>query len=143
MALALSISLSLVGGGTSPAHAEPARTRLDAMSREIRQLRAEVQALRSILAEIAELDRQRSALLAKALGVDPGNGAGRREAARAAAAPAPSPSGPLPPSELDAPTGSPNPSAPSLEGAPGSPPAAGTVSRIDAEGLGEEGRSLA
>jgi len=125
-ALTVALSLSLVASPTSPAHAEPSRTRLDAMSREIRQLRAEVQALRSILAEIAELDRQRSALLARAIGVEPGNGSARREAGRGAAATPLSSSGPLPPSELDAPTGSPNPLAPSLEGAaPGSVGAAG------------------
>ena len=124
---ALVLALSLGTGAASPAHAEPTRSRLDTMSREIRQLRTEVQALRSILAEIAELDRQRSALLARALGVEAGNGAPRREAARPALNSPLSSSSPLPPSELDAPTGSPNPLAPSLEGAaPGGFGAAGS-----------------
>ena len=124
--LGTALALLLMAGATSPARAEPARVRLDAMNREIRQLRTEVQALRAILAEIAELDRQRSALLAKALGLDPGAAMARREPIRPAASPTLSSSAPLPPSDLEAPTGSPNPAAPSLEGS-GLPAAGGAA----------------
>jgi len=121
------LTLFLLAGAASPARAEPTRARLDAMNREIRQLRTEVQGLRAILSEIAELDRQRSALLAKALGVEPGNPMPRRETVRPVASAPFSSSAPLPPSDLDAPTGSPNPAAPSLEGSatPGTAGAAG------------------
>ena len=121
--------LLLTSGGPADA-AEPPRARLDSMSRELRQLRTEVQALRAILAEIAELDRQRSALLAKALGMPEAGGSGRRTA-EAARAPVLPPAPPPAARELEAaPSGAPSLGPPAettlapVAAAPPSPPPA-------------------
>jgi plastocyanin len=107
---------SSLSGIERPAAAEAGRARLETMSRELRQLRTEVQALRAILGEIAELDRQRSILLSRALGTpEAGTGLARREPARTAAA---SSSAPSPARDIDIAPPSPNPAAPSLEAGP-------------------------
>jgi plastocyanin len=100
--LAVSIFASTLG---LPRAARAADSDVDDLKREVRALQAQLQSLRAALAEAAELDRQRAAVLARALKATGG---------APEPAPAPAADAPMPPTRRPEPPAAAHKSAPAL-----------------------------